>query len=596
MTVLFAGVTSFPVFNGLQQGELALLTALLAGMVLMGSIALIIYTQERLFRVLHIFTAILAFTLLLPDLVWSKYLFSLALLSHLIYVLKFKHNQLFLVCCVAVVGYLVLLTCHIIWFWPSVFIVCTLLPIYLAQFYFASLAAQVSSREQYNEPSADHSHDLLGLPDRAGLRTAFNQHHALESTQSVMVLIRLEGFEQVNIHLGREFGDLLLAQSANRIKQQLQNHDVVAIANGNDMSRLAHLGGLHFVFMCSLEHQQHLHEQLINNILQSTLKPFNVGNCTIEITARASYVDSSQEHGQFDNLLACAFLALDSDPKRTITEYSAQMQTARLEQQARLAELTHHDFKEQLELYFQPVIRHEDGGIEFVELLLRWQHPQQGILPASQFIDDIRIAGLALPVAQYVIERAAEIALALKMDGQKVALSVNVFGPEMLHEEFIEFLDGVLLEHHLEAGDLIIECPSSLFMSLDPQGVAMVARLRSIGVRLCVDGFGETPLVLAKLPKLTVDYVKVGRSLTYDHQHQGSLRGIVRGVVDMQHQLDCQVICEGIESQEQLSFAKNLNTFAAQGYLFERPLSSVGMLSWLKRFELDLKHNYSNLD
>ena len=180
--------------------------------------------------------------------------------------------------------------------------------------------------------------------------------------------------------------------------------------------------------------------------------------------------------------------------------------------------------------------------------------------------------------------------MALKMEGIKMALSVNVFGPEMLHEEFIEFLDDVLLTHHLEAGDLIIECPSALFMSLDAQGVAMIARLRSIGVRLCVDGFGEAPLVLAKLPKLTVDYVKVGQSLTRDHQHQGALRGIVRGLVDMQHQLDCAVICEGVESQEQLNFAQSLNTFAAQGYYFERPLSSVGMLSWIKQYQLEHHH------
>jgi EAL domain-containing protein (putative c-di-GMP-specific phosphodiesterase class I) len=303
-------------------------------------------------------------------------------------------------------------------------------------------------------------------------------------------------------------------------------------------------------------------------------------------------VHCDQSVTDFEQAITCAFLALDSEPKKAITEYHGVMQTVKQEQQARLAELTHHNFKEQLELYFQPIIRHSDEGIEFLELLLRWQHPKQGILSARKFINDIRIAGLAMPVAQFVIERAAEIAMALKMDGIKMAISVNVFGPEMLDEEFIEFLDGVLMAHHLKAGDLIIECPSALFMSLDAQGLAMITRLRSIGVRLCIDGFGEEPLVLAKLPKLMVDYVKVGQSLTYDHQHQGALRGVVRGLVDMQHQLECAVICEGIESLEQLNFAKSLNTFAAQGYYFERPLSSVGVLSWIKQYKLE--HQLSN--
>jgi EAL domain-containing protein (putative c-di-GMP-specific phosphodiesterase class I) len=589
---LLGTLTSFPVFNGLQQGELALLTAFLGGLVLMGSIALIILTHLQSVRALHIATMLVAFTSLMPN-IWACYALSLVLLGHLLLALRIGSKRLLVSAFVAVLSYLILLSGSIVWFWPIQYVLLPLFIIYASQFFEFSLVLSHQNQAKMKEHTAVSKPDILGLPDRAGLREAYYQYSDKESAPLVLVMIRLEGFEQVNFHLGREYGDLLLAQSANRIKQHLQHADIVSIQQGTHFAKLAHLGGLHFVFLCSLEHQQHLHEQMIGAIVQSTLKPFNVGNCTIEIKARASYVPLSAHNNDFDNAITCAFLALDSDPKKVVTEYQTAMQTAKQEQQARLAELTHHNFRDQLELYFQPVIRHSDNGIEFLELLLRWQHPKQGILAAGKFIDDIRIAGLALPVAQYVIERAAEIAMALKMEGIKMALSVNVFGPEMLHEEFIEFLDDVLLTHHLEAGDLIIECPSALFMSLDAQGVAMIARLRSIGVRLCVDGFGEAPLILAKLPKLTVDYVKVGQSLTRDHQHQGALRGIVRGLVDMQHQLDCAVICEGVESLEQLNFAQSLNTFAAQGYYFERPLSSVGMLSWIKQYQLE-HHNLAD--
>lgn len=586
---LIGTLTSFPVFNGLQQGELALLTAFLGGLVLMGSIALIILTHLQSVRALHIATMLVAFVALLPN-IWASYAISLVLLGHLLLALRHGSKTLLIASFVSAASYLFLLSGSIVWFWPMQWVLLPLILVYISQLYEFSLKAVGQQHASSAEHATERKQDILGLPDRGGLREAYYQHVEKDTSSLVLVMIRLEGFEQVNFHLGREYGDLLLAQSANRIKQHLQNVDIVAIPHGGEASKLAHLGGLHFVFLCSLAHQKHIHEQMIGAIVQSTLKPFNVGNCTIEIKARASFVQCAERVSDFDNAITCAFLALDSEPKKVVTEYQNTMQTAKQEQQARLAELTHCDFRDQLELYFQPVIRHSDNGIEFLELLLRWQHPKQGILAASQFIDDIRIAGLALPVAQYVIERAAEIAMVLKMEGIKMALSVNVFGPEMLHEEFIEFLDDVLLTHHLEAGDLIIECPSALFMSLDAQGVAMIARLRSIGVRLCVDGFGEAPLVLAKLPKLTVDYVKVGQSLTRDHQHQGALRGIVRGLVDMQHQLDCAVICEGVESQEQLNFAQSLNTFAAQGYYFERPLSSVGMLTWIKQYQLEHHH------
>ncbi|WP_231101502.1 GGDEF domain-containing phosphodiesterase [Pseudoalteromonas luteoviolacea] len=474
-----------------------------------------------------------------------------------------------------------LILSHFWWYWPEIYVVIAILPIFVSELFLPSPNADSPA---VVEPQQMPNSDILGLPDRAGVREAFNEYRAREPGTAMLVMIRLEGFQQVNFHLGREFGDLLLAQSANRMKQYLQSHDVMPIALGNEVARLAHLGGLHFVFVCSLANQKHLHEHLCAEIIESTLKPFNVGNCIIEVSARASFVNCDEELGQFDDLLTCAFLALDSSPDKVISPYEQKMQVDRLEQQARLAELAHIDFKNELELYFQPIVRNSDGDIEYVELLLRWQHPKQGILAASKFIDDIRIAGLALPLAQYVIERAAEIALALRVEGIQMPLGINLFGPEMLHEEFIEFVDRVLVEHQLLPQDIIIECPSQMFTTLDPQGIAMVARLRTMGVRLCVDGFGESPLLLAKLPKLEVDYVKLGRSLTTPNQNQGNFKAVVRGIVEMQNVQECKVICEGVESQEQLQFAQNLNAFAAQGYLFTRPLSSVGMISWLKQW------------
>ena len=99
--------------------------------------------------------------------------------------------------------------------------------------------------------------------------------------------------------------------------------------------------------------------------------------------------------------------------------------------------------------------------------------------------------------------------MALRMEGIKMPLSINVFGPEMLNEEFISFIDQVFTEHQLLPGDLIIECPLEVFLNLDAQGKAMVARLSSQGVKMCVDGLGDSPVWLAKLPNLAVEYVKV---------------------------------------------------------------------------------------
>ena len=115
----------------------------------------------------------------------------------------------------------------------------------------------------------------------------------------------------------------------------------------------------------------------------------------------------------------------------------------------------------------------------------------------------------------------------------------------------------------------------------------MVARLSSIGIKLCVDGLGDTPVWLSKLPNLNVEYVKVAASLTADFAHQTQIRSLVSGVVAMHNQNNAKVICEGVETLEQLNFIKSLNTYAAQGYYFNYPLSSVGMVSWLKQWHLE---------
>ena len=115
----------------------------------------------------------------------------------------------------------------------------------------------------------------------------------------------------------------------------------------------------------------------------------------------------------------------------------------------------------------------------------------------------------------------------------------------------------------------------------------MVARLSSQGVKMCVDGLGDSPVWLAKLPNLAVEYVKVAPSLTTDFSQQGHIRSLISGMVEMHNQQNSKVICEGVETQEQLNFTKSLNAFAAQGYYFSHPLSSVGMISWLKQWQIE---------
>ncbi|MEI5640359.1 MULTISPECIES: EAL domain-containing protein [unclassified Pseudoalteromonas] len=555
-----------------------------AGATVMAACALALQRPSVVLLLAHVSSMTLAVLLLFTGQATWLYLLTLPLLLYLMDGLQQSRVGFLVTTTLAIIALVGWLIYHYLFFIGLHYAATIILMMYCVRLcYSAIIAAAPKSKEAANSHPED---DSLGLPGRQALKQAFLHYRSQHPFTCMLVLVRLVGFEKVNFHLGREFGDLLLAQSANRISQCLQINEVMAITHHNESAKLAHLGGLNFVFICSLEHANHLHEQLLEQIADSTLQPFNVGSCTVEVSMRASYVNCDEEMGQLENLISCAFMALDSQPQQQVVPYQQRMQIKRLEQQVRLSELAKIDFRNEFELYFHPVIRHQDNQVEFVELLLRWQHPKQGILNANEFIDDIRLAGLAEGLAEYVLERACELALALKMEKVSVPISINVLGPELLSEHFIDYLDHTILNHQLSPDAIIIECPASMLASLSDSEVAMLRRLKGMGIRMCIDGFGEAPLILAKLPAMKFDYVKLSRSMTNEPEKLGHTKALVKGIVEMHQQKHCMVIGEGVETQSQLDFVKSLGTIAAQGFYFIRPQNSNILISWVKQWRL----------
>ena len=558
------------------------LAIFLSGALLMAMVATLLTVKSNVMRLSFLCTGLIGLAMVSSAIPWLSILLALGFGFNLYQAKLQKQKKPFLISACASALFALLLIGYLFF------------TLHLAWLLMAILLLSVSGFLADNEPKATtplkpqtepevyvENSPLASFPDKQQLRQKYNELTDEGSFRAALIVLRLEGFAQVNQHIGRDFGDLLLSQSANRIKDLLDSDEVLFLA---PHAKLAHLGGLNFAFICDLQSHNHLHQQLIKQIIGATLKPFNVANCTIEVKVRASYVYCDQQSTSFDDVISYAYLALDSQPSKQIVAYHQQMTVEHLEQQARLTELANISFADEFELFFQPVIRNGDGQIEFLELLLRWQHPAQGTLSASRFINDIRIAGLGYSLATFVIERAGELAMALRMEGMSVPLSVNLFGPEMLNEEFVDFVYGVIGEHQLRPGDLIIECPLHVFTSLDDKGRAMIARLNSLGLKVCVDGLGDNPVLLSKLPSLAVEYIKVSPALTADFSNQNNIRSLVSGMVEMHNQQQTKVIFEGVETLDQLKFVKSLKAYASQGYYFGHPLSSLGLMSRFKQW------------
>ena len=350
----------------------------------MAMIATLFSVKNTSTKFSYLCTCVVGLAILSSNVAWLAILLAFGFCFHLWQAFERNNWSMIVISSTAGLLFVVLFSAHLLLEVPLFWVVCAILLLAIVVF----LNDEDAEIEIAIEPKPADDAFIEGSPlsvfaGRKQLRQGYYVWCNNKQISAALVVIRLEGFEQVNQHIGRDFGDILLAQSANRIKELLSSDEIVTLVG---QEKLAHLGGLNFAFICSFANQKHLHELVIDQIIGATHKPFNVANCTIEVKARASYVDCNEQDDNFDNLISYAYLALDSHPERKVVPYHQQMMIELREQQARLKELANIDFASELELYFQPIICNESGQIEFLELLLRWQHPKQGILSANRFI------------------------------------------------------------------------------------------------------------------------------------------------------------------------------------------------------------------
>ncbi len=426
------------------------------------------------------------------------------------------------------------------------------------------------------------------LPDRAQFRQAFESDWCENKADTVLVLLKFDGLSEINQHLGHELGDVLLTQTALKIKKLLSEQaPLLALTDSQrDIVKLAHLSSVDFVFAVDIAKQKYLHEVLIQSIQQLTEIPVTIKGCTLKSRLQTAYAINSDKVS-FDELISRTYLAMDLHHFNysNVIQYQPEMLVNRNNELTMISELTKLNFDEDFELYFHPVIELKTHKIEFIELLLRWKHPEKGLLAAQDFIKEIVLSGLAYQVTIWVLEKAAELAMVLNCQGCSTPVSVNLFGSELLQDELVEHIDSLMFEHKLSRGALIIECPADLLIELDDYGASMIKRLKNIGLPVCLDDLGASPLMLSYLPQLAFDYIKIDGELIHEFSNDINARTLLGGIIDMGKNLNSKVICEGVESEQLLEFISSLKCFAGQGYVFSQPLSILGASSWLVQWD-----------
>jgi diguanylate cyclase (GGDEF)-like protein len=413
---------------------------------------------------------------------------------------------------------------------------------------------------------------LTGLPNRRLLLDRLTHETAVVSRSGYMgalLFLDLDDFKTVNDTLGHEVGDQLLQQVAQRLKNCVRDVDTVA-----------RLGGDEFVVMLTdlaAEHQHaaHLARQVGEKMLLSLNQPYVLGDqpcrstCSLGATLFGADVQNAAE------LLKQADIAMyqvKAQHGNALCFFDPQMQTAisnraQLESDLRLALE-----REEFELYYQPQFA-LGGHMVGAEVLLRWHHPQRGMVSPGEFITVAEESELIVPIGQWVLRTACRQLAAWQPDVclGTLQLSVNVSARQFRQPDFVEQVTVALLESGVRSHLLKLELTESLMLDNVDECIAKMGLLKTSGVQFSVDDFGTGYSSLAYLTRLPLDQLKIDQSFVRNLGVRHSDGLIVQTIIGMARSLGLEVIAEGVETAAQQELLAQYGCELYQGYLFARP-------------------------
>lgn len=427
--------------------------------------------------------------------------------------------------------------------------------------------------------------NLTRLPNRAFSTELLNRAlTCAERYNTVMatLFVDLDAFKRINDTLGHSIGDELLKAVAERLLNSVRKSDYVSRskkeADDNDevSNTVSRLGGDEFIVILTEMSHDYDGGTVANRILHDLAEPFMLDGHEVFISASIGISLYPTDGRDVEALLKNADIAMyhaKEQGKNNFQFYDESMNAMalkrlRLENELRKA-LEHNEFQ----LYFQPKVRVENKELIGVEALLRWNHPEHGLLPPSEFISLAEETGLIAPIGEWVLRTACEQAKAWQVDGlQPLTISVNISQRQFEQHLFLESVLDILKNAHLSPHFLELEITESLIMHDPEKIIAMLGELKATGIMISIDDFGTGYSSLEYLRKLPLDALKIDRSFITHAVTNGDDAAIARAVIAMAHTLNLKVIAEGVENSAQLEFLRELDCDEAQGFLFGRPV------------------------
>lgn len=436
----------------------------------------------------------------------------------------------------------------------------------------AMLEAQSAALEHH----ATHD-SLTDLPNRYLLYA--DMERAFGSTMRrgkllALLLMDLDRFKEINDTLGHQSGDRLLKLMGPRLREQLSGRDTVARLGGDEFAIV--LGGLDAP-------QDAI--RAARRLLDGVKQPFDLSGIKLQVDASVGIAFYPTHGRDASTLMRCADIAMYQAKKGAegYAVYDPDIDQHSPQRLALLAEAGQAIKENQLVLHYQPKINVKERRMTGMEALVRWRHPQHGLIPPSQFIPLVEVSDLIRDLTLWVIDHALAQYRRWREAGLEVPkIAVNISARNLLDGDLPGRIEALLQTHGVPSGCLDVEITESAIIADPARALEVLTRLNAIGVTLSIDDFGTGYSSLSYLRRLPVQSLKIDISFVSHMLENEEDAVIVHSTIGLAHNLGLNVIAEGVEDQDTLDMLEILDCNEAQGYFISRPIDTGEMTQWLK--------------
>ena len=455
------------------------------------------------------------------------------------------------------------------------------------------------ARDITERMESDHQIRLLAYYDNLTQlpnRQLFKEHAALlleaarrHGQSGALLFLDLDGFKRINDTLGHDFGDRLLVGVAQRLREQLRGSDAIARGLAQEEpgeETIARLGGDEFTLLLS-EIRDPLSVAIVARRIQGAIsKPFSLDGHEVYVTPSIGIALFPDDGDNVDEILKNADTAMyhaKALGKNNFQFYEETMNAragGRLKLEGDLRKALERD---EFSLAYQPQVEVSSGRIIGAEALLRWQHPELGNVPPFEFIPLAEETGMIIEIGEWVLlEACRQNREWIDAGIDPIRIAINLSPVQFAQGDLASMVEGVLNGTDLPAEYLELEITESVIMRNVDETVGTLQQFRDLGINLSVDDFGTGYSSLSYLKRLPIDTLKIDRSFVKDIPDSSDDMAITAAIIAMGHQLNLEIVAEGVETEAQLQFLQRHNCDFVQGYLFSKPIPAPELEQMLR--------------